>query len=103
MIETENHIVIGIDLGATNMRGALVGRNTISNITSKRVNSTGTEQEVLEGVFKLIDGLIDDKVKAIGIGVPSVVDLELGIVYDVQFRSRRVAHLLRRQERRVGA
>ena len=80
-----NKIVIGVDLGATNIRCASVGSDTISNITSKRVNNSGTVQEVLEEIFDLIDPLIDDNAEAIGIGVPSVVDIEKGIVYDVQY------------------
>jgi glucokinase len=75
--------VIGIDLGATNIRGASVKENHISEIQSQRIRSSGTEQEVLEDVFTLTDKLIDKKTAAIGIGVPSVVDVDEGIVYDV--------------------
>src|SRR5882672_3326171 len=78
-----NEKVIGIDLGATNIRSALVDGDAVSNISSKRINSTGTEQQVLEDVFELVDGIVDDEVKAIGIGVPGVVDIKNGIVYDV--------------------
>jgi glucokinase len=38
----------------------------------------------LQVIFQLIDPLINKNIKAIGIGVPSVVDIENGIVYDVQ-------------------
>ena len=75
--------VIGIDLGATNIRGAVVNGEDISEIISRRVQTKGTEQQVLDDVYSLIDALIDSEVKAIGIGVPSVVDVKLGIVYDV--------------------
>jgi len=75
--------IIGIDLGATNIRGAIVHKEEISAITSRRIHTKGTEQQVLEDVYSLIDALIDKDVKAIGIGVPSVVDVKLGIVYDV--------------------
>jgi len=75
--------VIGIDLGATNIRGAVVDDEAVSEIVSKRIHIKGTEQEVLQDVYSLIDELINDDVKAIGIGVPSVVDVKLGIVYDV--------------------
>ena len=75
--------VIGIDLGATNIRGARVSENIISEILSQRIGSSGTEQEVLEDVFALTNQLINDKITAIGIGVPGVVDVEEGIVYDV--------------------
>lgn len=81
MIETK---VIGIDLGATNIRAGLVQGANIKNIQSKKINSTGTVDDVLADFYLLIDTLIDTEVLAIGIGVPSVVDLEKGIVYDVQ-------------------
>lgn len=79
----ENKRIIGIDLGATNIRGAVVFNGTAGPITSKRIKKNGTEQEVLEDVYALVDSLINPEVKAIGIGVPSVVDVKLGIVYDV--------------------
>jgi len=75
--------VIGIDLGATNIRGAVVNGEDISEIISRRIQTKGTKEQVLEDVYSLIDALIDNEVKAIGIGVPSVVDVKLGIVYDV--------------------
>lgn len=75
--------IIGIDLGATNIRGAIVQDEEISAITSRRIHTKGTEEQVLEDVYSLIDALIGKDVKAIGIGVPSVVDVKLGIVYDV--------------------
>src|SRR5260221_2711369 len=76
--------IIGIDLGATNVRGSVVDDQAISEIISQRINTKGTEQQVLENVFAIADKLIDNSVKAIGIGVPSVVDVKEGIVYDVQ-------------------
>src|ERR1700743_3559034 len=78
-----NAKVIGIDLGATNIRGAVVSGDSISEIISRRINTKGTEEQVLEDVYYIVDQLIDNDVKAIGIGVPSVVDVEQGIVYDV--------------------
>ena len=41
--------------------------------------STGSEEEVLEQLYRLIDDLMSPEVDGIGIGVPSVVDTELGI------------------------
>ena len=75
--------VIGIDLGATNIRGAVVEEEGLVNILSRKIHIKGTEDEVLEDVFWLIDNLIEPGIKAIGIGVPSVVDVKEGIVYDV--------------------
>jgi glucokinase len=80
----KNEKIIGIDLGATNIRGAVVNDSVLGKIFSKRINTKGTEQQVLDDVFEITDKLINTSVKAIGIGVPSVVDIKKGIVYDVQ-------------------
>src|SRR4051794_20002583 len=76
--------VIGIDMGGTNARAAVVTDNAIETIQSVRVNGAGTYDEVLQTLFKVTDAVIHDSVQAIGIGVPSVVDIETGVVYDVQ-------------------
>ena len=76
--------VVGIDLGATNVRGGVVQQGNISGILSKKIHSRGTEEEVMQDLFSITDQLVNKDVAAIGIGVPSVVDTELGIVYDVQ-------------------
>jgi glucokinase len=75
--------IIGIDLGATNIRGAVVSDDKVSEIISRRIQTKGTKDQVLDDVYSLIDALIGPEVKAIGIGVPSVVDVKRGIVYDV--------------------
>jgi glucokinase len=75
--------VMGVDLGASNIRAALVSSENLSPIKSSRINNSGTEQEVLKNVFDLVDQVMDKKVEAIGMGVPSVVDIKTGVVYDV--------------------
>ena len=77
--------VIGIDLGATNIRGAVVTGDTLSHIVSARIHSDGTVEDVLNDVYQVVDALMDNSIKAIGIGVPSVVDVKEGIVYDVLY------------------
>jgi glucokinase len=79
-----NEDIIGIDLGGTQLRAAITTGNQIHQIYSDRIPSSGTMEEVLAVLYHLIDPLVTKSVKAIGIGVPSVVDLEKGIVYDVQ-------------------
>jgi len=74
--------IIGIDLGATNIRAAIVQENNVGEILSQRIRSKGTTEEVLQDVFAITDKLINDDINAIGIGVPGVVD-ENGVVYDV--------------------
>ncbi len=75
--------IIGIDLGGTNIRGGIVCGNILTNIVSKRINSGGSTEEVLEELFSLTDELINASVIAIGIGVPGLVNSEEKIVYDV--------------------
>src|SRR5579864_3722334 len=93
--------VIGIDLGATNIRGAVVsgaeGGSTSrgvgaagsdgspGEIVAVRIHSDGSVEMVLEDIYGVIDRLITPDIAGIGIGVPSVVDVEKGIVYDVQY------------------
>ncbi|MFI5155284.1 MAG: ROK family protein [Chitinophagales bacterium] len=77
--------LIGIDLGATNIRGGLVSGKTIDNLKANIIRRNGTAEEVLDDVFRLTDQLVDKEIVSIGIGVPSVVDTKLGIVYDAQY------------------
>jgi glucokinase len=81
----DNQKVIGLDLGASNIRGGLIHGDRLSDIQSRRIQSAGAAQDVLDDIFSIIDLLIEKDVAAIGIGVPSVVDVEQGIVYDVQY------------------
>ncbi|MBS1749801.1 MAG: ROK family protein [Bacteroidetes bacterium] len=93
--------IIGIDLGATNIRGGLVSGNEITGINAKPIRSKGTVEEVLQDIFSITDDLMNNTVAAIGIGVPSVVDVEQGIVYDVQYiPSWKEVHLKRIMEER---
>lgn len=76
--------IIGIDLGGTHVRAGIVSEGRLSDIVSVRIPASGSVEEVLNIIFELIDPLTKENVNAIGIGVPSVVDIEKGIVYDVQ-------------------
>src|SRR5258708_38246081 len=78
-----NKQTIGIDLGGTHLRGGLVTENNLSSILTQRINPDGSIEEVLKQLFDLADQLINQSVKAIGIGVPGLVDTNQGIVYDV--------------------
>jgi glucokinase len=74
---------LGIDLGGTNIRAGLVSENSLEKIISKRISSQGSVEVVLGELFSLADELINDQVKSIGIGVPGLINIEEGIVYDV--------------------
>ena len=76
--------ILGIDLGGTNARTGLVRNQTLGEVSSIKINSKGSADEVVEQVCGLIDRAKPENLDGIGIGVPSVVDVEKGIVYDVQ-------------------
>lgn len=77
--------IIGVDFGATNIRGGIVFDSKITSIQSIALNKSGSIDDVLKDLFFIIDKLFEKDITAIGIGVPSVVDVENGIVYDVQY------------------
>ena len=76
--------VIGIDLGGTNVRAGLVVDGRLAGVRSVPVRSQGSERDVLEDMFSAVDAVMRQDVAGIGAGVPSVIDLKTGVVYDVQ-------------------
>jgi glucokinase len=76
---------IGIDLGGTNIRAGIVHENELQGIVSKRINAKGTAEEVLQELFSITDQLIDPSITSIGLGVPGLVNVEEGVVYDVVY------------------
>jgi len=75
--------IIGVDLGGTNIRAGKVVADKIIQLAKEPTPAAGSQSEVLEKLIKVIDKCFDENTKSIGIGVPSVVDVEKGIVYDV--------------------
>ena len=93
--------VIGVDLGGTNVRAGLVEGSRLTDVRSVAVRSQGSERDVLEDMFSAIDAVMRKDVAGIGAGVPSVIDLKAGIVYDVQnIRSWKKVPLKARLEER---
>ena len=78
------HMTIGIDLGGTKIHCGLVENGNVVERILEPCRSDQPENEVIEQIKGLIRQLINPSVKGIGIGVPSVVDVEKGIVYNVQ-------------------
>lgn len=75
--------ILGVDLGGTNVRAGVVTPGEELQVSTARIRSAGTVTEVLEDIYKVTDPLVQPGITHIGIGVPSVVDVEEGIVYDV--------------------
>lgn len=76
--------VLGIDIGGTSIAGGKVedGRIVGQSKAGTRASEGG---DVSLGVLKsVVAELVDGQTRAIGVGVPSVVDRKTGIVYNVQ-------------------
>lgn len=75
--------VIGIDLGATNLRVGLVENGKITSLEKNPLPSDKSVMSIINQMCEMIEK-VDNGATKIGIGVPSVVDSDEGIVYDVQ-------------------
>lgn len=75
---------LGIDLGGTNIRVGHVSNHTLSRVESAPTPADGSIEDVMSRIQDLIERFDLHRIKGIGIGVPSVVDVDTGVVYDVQ-------------------
>ena len=74
----------GSIFGGTNMRVGSVRDGVPGEIAASPVRPKGTQEEIVNDLVELVRKVIHPGIAGIGIGVPSVVDTEAGIVYDVQ-------------------
>ena len=75
---------IGVDLGGTNIRAGRVMDDMIEEQNQVRTPKDAKDEwATVEAIKDVIRAVMNDRVEAIGIGVPSVVDREKGIVYNV--------------------
>lgn len=76
-------MVIGVDLGGTKVRAGVAHNGRIQQQRGQLFNSKSSQEETLGDLIALIRSLMNPKIEGIGLGVPSVIDIESGIVYDV--------------------
>lgn len=76
--------VIGVDLGGTNVRAGKVVGQEIAGHSARGISGRGSEETVLREIQETIAAVMDADVTGIGIGVPSLVDVDKGIVYTVE-------------------
>jgi len=74
---------IGVDLGGTNIRAGLIQDGLITAVNQVLLTDKESLSKTIEQLISVISPLVSPGVKGIGIGVPSVVDVENGIVFDV--------------------
>jgi glucokinase len=74
---------IGIDLGGTNMRCGRVENMALTEVFNRKTNATGGADDVYNELVEMVAGMVHPLCLGIGIGVPGLVDLDDGVVYDV--------------------
>jgi len=96
--------IIGVDMGGTKVSVGRVEGGRIVRHVCVAVSGQGTKRQVVREVIGAVERVFDPEVAGIGFGVPSVVDVERGIVYDVQnipsWKEVRVKEILERRFRR---
>ncbi|HEV8630883.1 MAG TPA: ROK family protein, partial [Thermoanaerobaculia bacterium] len=76
--------IVGIDLGGTQVRVGKVRAGELERSTAAPISGRERAEVVSGELFRAIDGIFDAEVTGIGCGVPSVVDLESGVVHSVE-------------------
>lgn len=75
---------IGVDMGGTSITGGVIEDNLIVKQLSADTNAQEGGEITLNILKGVIRQLKNNETKGIGIGVPSVVDRNIGVVYNVQ-------------------
>lgn len=75
--------IIGIDVGGTKIAVASVSNGKIERIVSVRTKANASNaNEVIGQITLLLDSLVDNTISAVGIGVPAILDIKKGIVFE---------------------
>ena len=77
-------MLLGVDLGATNIRVGRVHEGAIKALHEASIDQSDDPNTLVQQMVSLIELCWHPAIRSIGIGVPSVVDVERGIVYAVQ-------------------
>jgi glucokinase len=75
--------VIGVNLEGSILSLGRIENNQIEKIITNTVDHRADKFIILENICDLINDIFTDDVSGIGFGVPSMVDIERGIVFDV--------------------
>ncbi|MCX5789247.1 MAG: ROK family protein [Elusimicrobia bacterium] len=77
--------ILGVDLGGTHVRAGRVEGQAIRAHAARAISSRAAAQVVIDEICATIDEVfLQGETSGIGIGVPSIVDTEAGIVYSVE-------------------
>jgi glucokinase len=80
----KSKVVLGVDLGGTKIKVGKVEGINITATSSNLIPASENAETVLAVVKETIANLFTEEIEGIGIGIPSVLDRNKGIIYDVQ-------------------
>jgi glucokinase len=81
MRATKKTLLVGVDLGGTNVRAGLVQNGKIAALHTRAISSRAKQEVIVDEVCEIIAAVLHPDVRGIGIGAPSLVNN--GIVYSV--------------------
>ena len=103
ILEESGAAILGVDLGGTQVRVGKVRAGALERWAASPISNREQAEVVAGELYRAIDGVFDSEVTGIGCGVPSVVDVDRGIVYNVEnIPSWREVPLKDELERRYG-
>jgi glucokinase len=76
-------MTIGVDIGGTNIRAGIVEDGKIIRQVNKVLINKDSLSDTISQLLNLINQLINPEIQGIGLGAPSVVDIEKGVILDV--------------------
>lgn len=79
-VESEQSIV-GVFLGGKTLMAGKIKDGKVIQKSVRTINNLAAEEDILMEVIGIINEVIDDEVVGIGVGVPSLVDVNKGVVY----------------------
>ena len=75
--------VVGVDIGGTSITAGLVEDQGIISTTVSDTLSHRAKNEILDDLFQVLSKIITPDTRAIGIGVPGVVDTDKGVIHEI--------------------
>lgn len=95
--------IVGVDLGGTHVRAGRIRDGKVESSVTRPISGAAGARVVLGEVFSAIDAVLDGGISGIGFCVPSMVDVDTGVVYSVaNIPSWREVPLKDELERRYG-
>lgn len=70
--------VIGVDLGGTKILAGVVGPDGAIEVRRERRTPLGSQEELLAALGAAVEDLLDERIEAVGFGIPTRVDYRTG-------------------------